>query len=175
MAIIYTYPRLVNLDNTDLLLISDSTSKRKPTMSVKLGDLATHIIVSQSAITGSGTISTIPFFNGNTTIASTGATYSTTGGGLAGNLPSFNFNNAGNADIGVQRVIAVDYFGDNLSISNISAGNTGVVTLKGDTEIGNSSTDALTVDATSSFESRVNINEATSSKICNIKSCNRWC
>jgi hypothetical protein len=75
MAIIYTYPRLINLENTDLLLISDSTSKRKPTMSVKLGDLATHIIVSQSAITGSGTLNTLPIFTGPTTIGDSFMTY----------------------------------------------------------------------------------------------------
>ena len=62
MAIIYTYPKLINLQNQDLLLISDTSSKRKDTMRVELGDLANFIITSTSAITGGGTENYVPIF-----------------------------------------------------------------------------------------------------------------
>jgi len=143
MAIIYTYPRLINLDNTDLLLISDSTSKRKPTMSVKLGDLAAHIIVSQSAITGSGRAGTIPFFDGNTTIASSPATYSTTGGGQTGAQPLFDFPAC---DISSGRGLFLDIFCNNISASQLGTVTVGDLEAVGNTIIGDTNADTLTVN-----------------------------
>jgi len=75
MAIIYTYPRLINLDDTDLLIVSDSSAKRKPTMSVKLGDLATFInnkvdVGVTSIIPGPGI--TVDQPTGDVTISATG-------------------------------------------------------------------------------------------------------
>jgi len=83
MAIIYTYPRLINLDDTDLLLLSDSSAKRKPTMSVKLGDLATFIndkvdVGVTSIIPGTGI--TVDQPTGDVTISATGGG----GGGVGG-------------------------------------------------------------------------------------------
>ena len=83
MAIIYTYPRLINLDDTDLLIVSDSSAKRKPTMSVKLGDLATFIndkvdVGVTSIIPGSGI--TVDQPTGDVTISATGGG----GGGVGG-------------------------------------------------------------------------------------------
>jgi hypothetical protein len=43
MAIIYSYPELLSLEDRDLLLISDLSSKKKPTMRVELGTLAAYI------------------------------------------------------------------------------------------------------------------------------------
>ncbi len=63
MAIIYTYPKLTNLQNQDLLLISDASSKRKDTMRVELGDLANFIITSTGSITGGGTENYVPIFD----------------------------------------------------------------------------------------------------------------
>ena len=63
MAIIYTYPRLINLQDQDLLLISDTSSKRKDTMRVELGDLANFLITSKSIITGGGTENYVPIFD----------------------------------------------------------------------------------------------------------------
>ena len=161
MAIIYSYPKKTTPNAGDLLVITDSAQpapNKNRTKSLTLGDLATYVITSQSAITGSGTINTIPVFTGTTSIGDSGLVYTTTGGGSAANLPLFNFNGAGNADINVQRIVAIDYFGNNLSISNISAGNTGTVTLNGDTIIGNASTDTLTVGATSTFNAPARFN-----------------
>ena len=83
MAIIYTYPRLTNLEDTDLLLISDTGSKRKPTMSVKLGNLATFInskidVGVTSIIAGTGI--TIDQPTGDVTITATGGGTSGVGG-----------------------------------------------------------------------------------------------
>ena len=63
MAIIYTYPRLINLQDQDLLLISDTSSKRKDTMRVELGDIANFVITSKSIITGGGTENYVPIFD----------------------------------------------------------------------------------------------------------------
>ena len=63
MAIIYTYPRLINLQDQDLLLISDTSSTRKDTMRVELGDLANFLITSKSIITGGGTENYVPIFD----------------------------------------------------------------------------------------------------------------
>ena len=63
MAIIYTYPKLINLQDQDLLLISDTSSKRKDTMRVELGDLANFLITSKSIITGGGTENYVPIFD----------------------------------------------------------------------------------------------------------------
>ena len=158
MAIIYSYPEKTSPAGGDFLVITDSEQpapNKNRTKSLTIDNLASYVISSTSAITGSGTLNTVPVFTGATSIGDSGLVYTTTGGGSAANLPLFNFNSAGNADINVQRVVAIDYFGNNLSISNISAGNTGTVTLNGDTIIGNASTDTLTVDASSTFNSIV--------------------
>jgi len=60
MAIIYSYPELLNLEDKDLLLISDLSSNKNPTMCVKLGVLATHINVGK--VKGSGTTNTLPIW-----------------------------------------------------------------------------------------------------------------
>ena len=52
MAIIYSYPELLSLEDRDLLLISDLSSKKNPTRSVKLGNLAKHINMSAVLKTG---------------------------------------------------------------------------------------------------------------------------
>ena len=62
MAIIYSYPKLTSLQNKDLLLISDVSSKNKPTMRVELGDLANFIVTSTGTVTGSGTTDTLPIW-----------------------------------------------------------------------------------------------------------------
>ena len=52
MAIIYSYPELLSLEDRDLLLISDLSSNKNPTRSVKLGNLAKHINMSTVLKTG---------------------------------------------------------------------------------------------------------------------------
>lgn len=43
MAIIYSYPEILSLEDRDLLLISDLSSNKKPTKRVELGELAAYI------------------------------------------------------------------------------------------------------------------------------------
>ena len=66
MAIIYSYPKVTTPLATDVLVLTDTTltaGKRKnKTKSLALSDLASYVISSTSAITGSGTINTIPMF-----------------------------------------------------------------------------------------------------------------
>ena len=75
MAIIYTYPRLINPQDSDLLLISDASAKRKDTKRVELGDLATFInnkvdVGVTSIIAGAGV--TVDQPTGDVTISATG-------------------------------------------------------------------------------------------------------
>jgi len=60
MAIIYSYPELLSLEDRDLLLISDLSSKKNPTMRVKLSVLASHINIGK--VKGSGTTNTLPIW-----------------------------------------------------------------------------------------------------------------
>tara|TARA_B110000483_G_scaffold45710_1_gene57075 strand:- start:1516 stop:2079 length:564 start_codon:yes stop_codon:yes gene_type:complete len=76
MAIIYSYPQLASVEDRDLLLISDLSSKKNPTMRVELGTLATHIKNSidvgvTSVIAGAGISIDQP--TGDVTITATGS------------------------------------------------------------------------------------------------------
>ena len=66
MAIIYSYPKVTSPLATDVLVLTDTTlaaGKRKnKTKSLALSDLAAYVVSSTSAITGSGTLNTIPLF-----------------------------------------------------------------------------------------------------------------
>jgi hypothetical protein len=125
------------------------------------GTGALQTIANLPFIDGTGIANRVPFFVDADTISSSGLTYTTTGGGSAGNLPLFNFSSAGNADINTQRVIAIDYFGSTLNIDNIVAGNSGTVSLNGNTVIGNAGTDTLTVNAAATFTDNITMNGAS--------------
>ena len=66
MAIIYSYPKVTTPLATDVLVLTDTTlraGKRKnQTKSLAMSDLASYVVSSTSAITGSGTLNTIPLF-----------------------------------------------------------------------------------------------------------------
>ena len=66
MAIIYSYPKVTSPLATDVLVLTDTTltaGKRKnKTKSLAMSDLAAYVVSSTSAITGSGTLNTIPLF-----------------------------------------------------------------------------------------------------------------
>lgn len=66
MAVIYSYPKLSTLQDKDLLLISDVSSKNKPTNRVELGTLRTYInSFIDVGVVGSGTVNTVPMWIGN--------------------------------------------------------------------------------------------------------------
>ena len=66
MAIIYSYPKATNPLATDVLVLTSTAVRAgktsNATKSLALSDLASYVISSTSAITGSGTINTIPMF-----------------------------------------------------------------------------------------------------------------
>jgi len=66
MAIIYSYPKVTTPLATDVLVLTDTTltaGKRKnKTKSLALSDLAAYVVSSTSAITGGGTLNTIPLW-----------------------------------------------------------------------------------------------------------------
>jgi hypothetical protein len=147
MAIIYSYPEKASPAGGDFLVITDSEQpapNKNRTKSLTIDNLASYVITSQSGITGSGTINTIPVFTGTTSIGDSGLVYTTTGGGSASNLPLYAFG--GSADVTMARIILSDIF-----CNNISAAGGGTVTFRGNTVIGDASTDTLTVGASSTF------------------------
>jgi len=80
MAIIYSYPKKTTPNAGDFLVITDSAQpapNKNRTKSLTVGNLATYVITSQSAITGSGTLNTIPIFTGSTTIGDSIMTFTT--------------------------------------------------------------------------------------------------
>ena len=131
MAIIYSYPKKTTPNAGDFLVITDSAQpapNKNRTKSLTVGDLATYVITSKSAITGSGTLNTVPVFTSASSIGDSGLIYTTTGGGASANLPLYNFS--GSADISCTRVLTQDIF-----CNDIQASGAGTVTLKGNTVI----------------------------------------
>jgi hypothetical protein len=120
------------------------------------GTGALQTIANLPFIDGTGIANRVPFFVDADTISSSGLTYTTTGGGSAGNLPYYFFS--GSADIACTRIILSDIF-----CNNISATGGGTVTLNGNTVIGDTNTDTLTVTAATQFNT-------TSKHLNNVKS-----
>ena len=80
MAIIYSYPKKTTPNAGDFLVITDSAQpapNKNRTKSLTVGDLASYVITSQSAITGSGTLNTVPIFTGANTIGDSIMTFTT--------------------------------------------------------------------------------------------------
>lgn len=81
MAIIYSYPEKTSPAGGDFLVITDSEQpapNKNRTKSLTIDNLASYVITSQSAITGSGTLDTIPIFTGPNTIGDSFMTYNPT-------------------------------------------------------------------------------------------------
>ena len=71
MAIIYSYPEKTTPAGGDFLVITDSEQpapNKNRTKSLTIGNLASYVISSQGAITGSGTPGFIPIFTTATTL-----------------------------------------------------------------------------------------------------------
>jgi len=81
MAIIYSYPGKSIPAGGDFLVITDSEQaapNKNRTKSLTIDNLASYVITSQSAITGSGTLNTMPIFTGTNTIGDSFMTYNPT-------------------------------------------------------------------------------------------------
>jgi len=78
MAIIYSYPKQTTPNDSDSFVITDSSQSapnKNRTKSLTAGDLASYVITSKSAITGSGTLNTMPIFTGPNAIGDSFMTY----------------------------------------------------------------------------------------------------
>ncbi len=149
MAIIYSYPEKLSPSGGDFLVITDSEEtdpNKNRTKSLKIDNLVNFAISSKNVITGGGTVNTIAMFTptGNK-IGDSNITQAVSFGGLvttsvAGDLTSTRF-------------ITGDIFCNNIMVSNITAGQTGVVDMKGNVIIGDLGSDTLTVNSSSTFNS----------------------
>ena len=73
MARISSYPIDKTIQDKDSWIGTESSNR--VTRNFTAEDLASYVITSQSAITGSGTLNTVPIFTGSTTIGDSFMTY----------------------------------------------------------------------------------------------------
>ena len=147
-ASVYTFGAGTTISNTAIattnLTISGNLNLPGTTAQLVDGTGALQTIANLPFIDGTGIANRVPFFADSDTISSSGLTYTTTGGGVSGNLPLYSFS--GSADISTTRIILTDIF-----CNNISASGAGTVTLNGNAIIGDAGTDTLTINSASSF------------------------
>ena len=154
MAIIYSYPKVTSPLATDVLVLTDTTltaGKRKnKTKSLALSDLASYVVSSTSGITGGGTLNTIPLWTpdgfklGDSIIVQ-----STTQVGVDPTIQVGTYSGPGQQTVLGAGFISTSGIGaDQGSFTNITSGQTGVVTIRGNAIIGDQATDTLIVNST---------------------------
>jgi hypothetical protein len=154
MAIIYSYPKVTSPLATDVLILTDTTltaGKRKnKTKSLALSDLASYVVSSTSGITGGGTFNTIPLWTpdgfklGDSIIVQ-----STTQVGVDPTIQVGTYSGPGQQTVLGAGFISTSGIGaDQGSFTNITSGQTGVVTIRGNAIIGDQATDTLIVNST---------------------------
>jgi len=170
MAIIYSYPEKTTPAGGDFLVITDSEQtapNKNRTKSLTIDNLASYVITSTGAITGSGTLNTIAMF--------------TPDGQKVGDskiTQSYDFINY-TVSIDAELEIGGGYptgisigggsiFTSLIGVNNITAGDTGTVSLLGNTVIGNAGTDTLTVNAETTFDTNVNVTGLAGSPVLTI-------
>ena len=69
MAIVYTYPKTTNIEETDLFILSKMNLDGRPTKSVAASDLAAFLapLIPSGGVQGSGTTSTLPIWTNGPT------------------------------------------------------------------------------------------------------------
>jgi len=170
MAIIYSYPEKTTPAGGDFLVITDSEQtapNKNRTKSLTIDNLASYVITSTGAITGSGTLNTIAMF--------------TPDGQKVGDskiTQSYDFINytvsidaeleIGGAYPTGTSIFAGSIFTSLIGVNNITAGDTGTVSLLGNTVIGNAGTDTLTVNAETTFDTNVNVTGLAGSPVLTI-------
>jgi len=146
MAIIYSYPEKTSPAGGDFLIITDSEQpapNKNRTKSLTIDNLASYITTSTSGITGSGTLNTIAMF--------------TPSGQAIGDSPMFKLPGADWVQVGVvgsgqETVLGPGFVSTTvLGVTNVQAADGGSVTLQGNVEIGNASTDTCIIDSTVTF------------------------
>ena len=144
MAIIYSYPKVTTPLATDVLVLTDTTiraGKRKnQTKSLALSDLASYVVSSTSAITGSGTINTIPMFTpSGVEIGDSLLRQDANSIVYVGPDDSVRFTGT---TINTPTLLATNVF-----TTNITSSQTGVVTIRGNAIIGDAATDVLQISS----------------------------
>ena len=144
MAIIYSYPKVTTPLATDVLVLTDTTltaGKRKnKTKSLALSDLASYVVSSTSAITGSGTINTIPMFTpSGVEIGDSLLRQDANSIVYVGPDDSVRFTGT---TINTPTLLATNVF-----TTNITSSQTGVVTIRGNAIIGDAATDVLQISS----------------------------
>ena len=141
MAIIYSYPKKLNPQGSDVFIITDPTTSganKNRTKSVDLDAISTYVVTSTSAITGSGTSLRIPRFMPD---GSLNDSFLKQDFGLgAYNEISIDGGNGLTNIFKCDQVEAPDIF-----TTNITAQGAGNVVLKGGVIIGDQPTDILQI------------------------------
>ena len=140
MAIIYSYPKVTSPLATDVLVLTDTTltaGKRKnKTKSLAMSDLASYVISSTSAITGSGTTNYIPVWTPDGNTLGDSIMFQTAVGPNA-TVQVGNWTGGGNQTVlGAGYITTSGLGADQVSATNITSGVTGVMTIRGNAIIG---------------------------------------
>jgi hypothetical protein len=142
MAIINTYPSATP-KGADLLIgtqVKDDTVEENSTKSFTVDSLGSYIITSTSGITGSGTENTLARFTSDGSVVGDSWLSQERIPGMAINFLNFEgpsgFENRINITNG--RIVTND-----LDVTNINAGDTGNIDFRGNTTLGNSTSDII--------------------------------
>lgn len=153
MAIIYSYPEKTTPGGGDFLVITDSEQpapNKNRTKSLTIDNLANYITTSTSGITGSGTVNTIAMFTPST--STVGDSFITQevfapGTGNEENRVTINPTPGPNPNV---LIVNTGRF-TTVQTDSIVASDTGSVTMNGNVNIGNSSTDELNITSTTNI------------------------
>ena len=154
MAIIYSYPKVTSPLATDVLVLTDTTltaGKRKnKTKSLAMSDLAAYVVSSTSGITGGGTLNTIPLWTPDgLKLGDSIIVQSTPQVGVEPTIQIGTYLGPGQQTVLGAGFVSTSGIGaDQGSFTNITSGQTGVVTIRGNAIIGDQVTDILTVNST---------------------------
>jgi len=143
MAIIYSYPEKTSPAGGDFLVITDSEQpapNKNRTKSLTIDNLASYITTSTSGITGSGTLNTIAMFTPDSQAIGDSPMFK---------LPGADWVQVGVVGSGQETVLGPGFVSTTvLGVTNVQAADGGSVTLQGNVEIGNASTDTCIIDST---------------------------
>jgi hypothetical protein len=153
MAIIYSYPKVTSPLATDVLVLTDTTltaGKRKnKTKSLAMSDLAAYVVSSTSGITGGGTLNTIPLWTPDgLKLGDSIIVQSTPQVGVEPTIQIGTYLGPGQQTVLGAGFVSTSGIGaDQGSFTNITSGQTGVVTIRGNAIIGDASTDILQISS----------------------------
>ena len=156
MAIIYSYPEKITPADGDFLVITDSEQtapNKNRTKSLKIENLADYIISSSSGITGSGTLNTIAMFTPDgQKIGDSIITQEIFAPGTGSEESRITISNPSPGPGSNGNFLIVDTGRiSRVETNTIVASDTGSVTMNGNVNIGNASTDELNIKSTTNI------------------------